>query len=181
MQVQGSFESCSKKIKIWDGEKFLQGQRKWGKHTFIDQRYHKVTHHHQYLCVLMIISVQIYSRKPDPICMQLLFRFCDSNTSLQWSRIELTFLMPCVHEKSHILHHFLPNVPTCSPWKYQKNFGFLMFSGRSKEKIGKKRVKQTCHICHPRILQNTSSLLLFIVSSSQILKSYNRRFTKNNL
>ena len=56
-----------------------------------------------------------------------------------------------------------------------------MLSGRSKEKIGKKRVEQTCNICHPRILQNSSSLLLFVVSSSQILKSYNRRFTKNNL
>ena len=35
---------------------------------------------------------------------------------------------------------FLPNVPFWSPWKHQKTFGFLMFSGGSKGNIGKKRV-----------------------------------------
>ena len=42
---------------------------------------------------------------------------------------------------SYLLNPFLPNVPFWSPWKHQKTFGFLMFSGGSKGNIGKKRVK----------------------------------------
>ena len=44
---------------------------------------------------------------------------------------------------------FLSNVSFWSPWKYQKNFGFLIFSGRSKGNIGKKRVKllHTVRLC----------------------------------
>ena len=36
---------------------------------------------------------------------------------------------------------FLPNVPFWSPWKHLKTKDFVMFSGGSKENIGKKRVK----------------------------------------
>ena len=36
-----------------------------------------------------------------------------------------------------LFNPLLPNVPFWSPWKHQKTFGFLMFSGGSKGNIGK--------------------------------------------
>ena len=40
-----------------------------------------------------------------------------------------------------LINPFLPIVLFWSPWKHQKTFGFLMFSGKSKRSIGKRRVK----------------------------------------
>ena len=37
-------------------------------------------------------------------------------------------------------HPFPCNVPCLSPWKHQKTFGFLLFSGGSQGNIGKKQV-----------------------------------------
>ena len=44
--------------------------------------------------------------------------------------------------KLELLNLFLPSLPFWSPWKHQKIFGFLIFSGGLKSNIGKKRV--TC-------------------------------------
>ena len=41
----------------------------------------------------------------------------------------------------YVFNPFLCNYPFLSPLKYQKTFGFLMFSGGSKGNIGRKRVK----------------------------------------
>ena len=40
------------------------------------------------------------------------------------------------------LNPFLPNVPYWSPWKYQKSKDFLMLSGGSKKKIGRKGLRK---------------------------------------
>ena len=48
-----------------------------------------------------------------------------------------------LHVMNNIFNPFLPDVPFWSPWKHQKTFDFLMFSGGSKEDIGKKRVNKT--------------------------------------
>ena len=42
-------------------------------------------------------------------------------------------------------NYFVSNVPFWSLWKQQKTFGFLMFSGGSKQNIRKKRVKDSRH------------------------------------
>ena len=44
--------------------------------------------------------------------------------------------------KKYLKTLFSPIFPFDPPWKHQKTKGFLMFSGGSKENIGKKRVKQ---------------------------------------
>ena len=46
-----------------------------------------------------------------------------------------------------LLNSFLLNVPFWSPWKHQKTFGFLMFSGGSKGNIRKKRLKELKSFC----------------------------------
>ena len=43
----------------------------------------------------------------------------------------------------HLIKAFLPIVPVLFPWRHQKTFGFLMFSGASKGDIGKKALKHT--------------------------------------
>ena len=43
----------------------------------------------------------------------------------------------------HLIKAFLPIVSVLFPWRHQKTFGFLMFSGASKGDIGKKALKHT--------------------------------------
>ena len=52
------------------------------------------------------------------------------------------------------LNPFLSNIPFWAPWKHQKTFGFLMFSGGSKRNIGKKWISclPTGFVCCSRIL-----------------------------
>ena len=49
-----------------------------------------------------------------------------------------------VNSSKYTLTHFMPLVSFGTPWKYQKTFGFLIFSGGvSKETSGMKWVNQT--------------------------------------
>ena len=47
------------------------------------------------------------------------------------------FILYLMFFANDYINPFLPNVPFWFPWKHQKTLDFLIFSGGSKENIGK--------------------------------------------
>ena len=71
---------------------------------------------------------------PNPVIIFILYIFYITITSV------LCFFLRWVKRLARV-NSFLPNVSFWSPWKHQKTYGFLMFSGGSKGNIRKEKVK----------------------------------------
>ena len=79
----------------------------------------------------------IFHRMDDPKAVNAKKTYQKIKTTSFFSLALSLFLQLRVHFE---LNLFLSNVLFWSPWKHQKTFGFLVFSGRSKGNIRKKRV-----------------------------------------
>ena len=90
-------------------------------------------------------------------------------------------ILQYMHQISHLdltiwqifVNTFLPNVHFWPPWKHQKTCGFFMFSGGSKENIGKKRVK---HIGKENECINELLYFMTTKNVNSISRSYHKTY-----
>ena len=90
-------------------------------------------------------------------------------------------ILQYMHQISHLdltiwqifVNTFLPNVHFWPPWKHQKTCGFFMFSGGSKENIGKKRVK---HIGKEDECINELLYFMMTKNVNSISRSYHKTY-----